>query len=93
MTALEAALSRCAILANDIPSLREIWGEDALYFRANDANSLANAIQRLSEHREVRLEYANRAYQRARERYTAKRMIDEYLQLYQETLGIHAKAA
>jgi glycogen(starch) synthase len=93
MTALEAALSRCAILANDIPSLREIWGEDALYFRVNDANSLAIAIQRLSEHRDLRLDYANRAYHRARERFTAKRMIDEYLQLYQETLGVHAKAA
>ena len=31
---LEAALSRCAIVANDIPSLREIWGDAALYFRS-----------------------------------------------------------
>src|SRR6266852_6635513 len=38
---LEAALSRCAIIANDIPSFREIWGDAALYFETNDANSLA----------------------------------------------------
>ena len=29
MTALEAALSRCAIVANDIPPFREVWGEAA----------------------------------------------------------------
>ena len=28
---LEAAFSRCALVANDIPSFREIWGDAALY--------------------------------------------------------------
>jgi glycosyltransferase involved in cell wall biosynthesis len=82
MTALEAALSRCAIVANDIPSFREIWGEDAVYFPRNDAAGLAAAIRELAENRELCRSYANRAYQRARQRYTSKRMIDEYLQLY-----------
>jgi glycosyltransferase involved in cell wall biosynthesis len=40
MPLLEAAFSRCAIVANDIPSFREIWGDAALYFRTNDASSL-----------------------------------------------------
>jgi glycogen synthase len=82
MDALEAALSRCAIVANDIPSFREIWGDDAVYFSTNDAASLASAIRGLSEDRERCRAYANRAYQRARDRYNHKRMIDEYLQLY-----------
>jgi len=93
MTALEAAFSRCAILANDIPSFREIWGDDAIYFAANDANSLASAIQRLSEQRDLCRDYANRAYRRARERFTAKRMIDDYLELYRNLQGLSAKAA
>jgi glycosyltransferase involved in cell wall biosynthesis len=80
--ALEAALSRCAIVANDIPSYREIWGDDALYFRTNDGASLAAAIRELTEDREKCRAYGNRAYQRARDRYNHKRMIDEYLQLY-----------
>jgi len=82
MDALEAALSRCAIVANDIPSFREVWGDDAVYFRTNDAASLASTIRELSEDRERCRAYANRAYQRARDRYNHKRMIDEYLQLY-----------
>ena len=91
--ALEAALSRCAIVANDIPSFREVWGEDALYFRANDAASLAEVIQSLSEDRNVCRAYGNRAYHRARERFSAKRMLDEYLGLYRNLLGRESAAA
>jgi len=93
MTALEAALSRCAIIANDIPSFREIWGDAAVYFRANDADSLAGVIRRLSGQRDLCRGYANRAYQRARERFTAKRMLDEYQCLYRSLLGAERAAA
>jgi glycosyltransferase involved in cell wall biosynthesis len=93
MAALEAAFSRCAIIANDIPSFREIWGDAALYFRANDANSLADMIRRLSDEPELCRNYANLAFQRARERFTARRMIDEYMQLYQSLLQEEAAAA
>jgi glycosyltransferase involved in cell wall biosynthesis len=82
MAALEAALSRCAIVANDIPSLREIWGEAAVYFRANDSASLACAIQRLHDQPELCRLHALRAYQRARECFTSRRMVEEYLRLY-----------
>jgi glycosyltransferase involved in cell wall biosynthesis len=82
MTALEAALSRCALIANDIPSFREVWGEAAVYFRANDASSLASVVRQMSEDRELRKAYANRAYQRARDCFTAKRMVENYVQLY-----------
>jgi glycogen(starch) synthase len=93
MAALEAAFSRCAIIANDIPSFREIWGDAALYFHANDANSLADMIQRLSDDPEMCRNYANQAFQRAREHFTARRMIDEYMQLYQSLLQEEAAAA
>jgi glycosyltransferase involved in cell wall biosynthesis len=82
MGALEAALSRCAIVANDIPTFREIWGESALYFRTNDAESLAETIQLLARDRGLCRAHGNLAYQRARERFTAKRMIEQYLQVY-----------
>ena len=53
---LEAALSRCAILANDIPNLREIWGDAACYFRSSDAESLSEALALLHGNRGVALE-------------------------------------
>lgn len=93
MTALEAALSRCALIANDIPTYREIWGDAALYFRANDAGSLAAMIRRLSSEPDLCRTYAGLAYQRARERFNAKRMLDDYLTLYRNLLATKSVAA
>jgi len=93
MAAVEAAFSRCAIVANDIPAFREIWGDAALYFRENDAASLAAAIRRLSNQRDLCRTYGNRAYQRARECFTSKRMIDQYLELYGNLLQTKWAAA
>jgi glycogen synthase len=93
MTALEAAFSRCAIVANDIPSFREIWGDAALYFRTNDAVSLAENIRQLSADRSLRRAYAELAYNRARERFTTKRMIEDYLRLYRSLISARACAA
>ena len=93
MTALEAALSRCAIVANDIPSFREIWGDAALYFRTNDAASLAENIRQLNADRDLCRAYGNLAYTRARERFTTKRMIDDYLQLYRSLASAKSIAA
>jgi glycosyltransferase involved in cell wall biosynthesis len=93
MTALEAAFSRCAIVANDIPCFREIWGDAALYFRTNDAASLAENIRKLNEDRPMRRAYAELAYARARERFTTKRMIEQYLQLYRSLVSAGSVAA
>ena len=93
MAALEAAFSRCAIVANDIPSFREIWGDAALYFRTNDASSLADSIRVLNEDRPMRRAYAELAYTRARERFTTKRMIDDLLHLYRSLTSAWVEAA
>jgi glycogen synthase len=93
MPTLEAAFSRCAIVANDIPCFREIWGDAAFYFRTNDAASLAENIRRLNEDRPMRRAYAELAYARARERFTTKRMIEEYLQLYRSLSSVRSSAA
>ena len=79
---VEAALSRCAIVANDIPSFRELWGETACYFRTNDAASLRETIAELRSDKVLRRQYAELAYQRARRSYTADRMVEEYLNVY-----------
>jgi glycogen synthase len=93
MPVLEAAFSRCAIVANDIPSYREMWGDAALYFRTNDASSLAAGIRQLNDDRSMRRAYAELAYARARERFTTKRMIDEYLHLYRNLIAVRVAAA
>lgn len=93
MPALEAAFSRCAIVANDIPSFREIWGDAAMYFHTNDAASLAENIRRLGHDPAMRRAYAELAYARARERFTTKRMIDDYLHVYRSLVAVRSVAA
>ena len=82
MSILEAALSRCALVLNDIPALRELWGNAAMYFETNDAASLAETVRMVSSDPQVRRNFANRAFQRARECFNAHRMTDSYIQLY-----------
>ncbi|MCU1285688.1 MAG: glycosyl transferase, group 1 [Acidobacteriales bacterium] len=90
---LEAALSRCAIVASDIPSFREIWGGAALYFRNNDPDSLQELLAKLHAEPELRTNYGNRALQRATSRYACSRMVDEYMALYQALMPAGALAA
>ena len=93
MSALEAAFSRRAIVANDVPFFREVWGDAALYFRTNDAGSLAAKIRDLNADRPMRRAFAELAYARARERFTTRRMIEEYLQLYRSLVSVGTAAA
>ena len=79
---LEAAFSRCALIANDIPVFRELWGESAFYFRQNDGTDLARSIRWLSSDPKLRQKYADAAYERACKNFTAEKMVDQYKCLY-----------
>ncbi len=79
---LEAAFSRCALICSGIPTFNEIWGQTACYFDPDSPKALGKAIKDLRNDREMRLTYANLAYNRARQRYTAERMVDDYMRLY-----------
>lgn len=89
---LEASLSRCALVMNDIPSFREIWGDSAFYFKRNDPDSLATALQLLSEETDLCEEYGERAYSHAIKNYTAARMVDQYEALYRTLVNTGASA-
>lgn len=93
ITVLEAALSRCALILNDIPTLRELWDNAAIYFHTNDPSSLAEAVRIVSSDPQLRRNFANRAFQRARECFNAHRMTDNYIQLYHSVLSRKAFAA
>jgi glycogen synthase len=80
---LEAALCGCAVLANDIPSLHEVWGDSALYFKGPE--SLSSWLWRLSDHPWLLNEAQEIARSRARE-FTAESMVAEYLKLFRSML-------
>jgi glycogen synthase len=84
LASIEAAFSRCALVANDTPMYREFWGDAALYFERNNAESLAEIVAQLRADPDFARLYGTRAFNRARERFTARRMVDEYLRLYRQ---------
>ncbi len=53
-----------------------------LYFERNNAESLSEVLSQLDGDREMARLYGTRAYNRARERFTARRMVDDYMRLY-----------
>jgi len=80
---VEAALSRCALIASDIPPFRELWEGAAMFFRNNDAESLHDTVEHLVRDPELRRRQANVAYRHAQQRFSAERMVNDYMSLYQ----------
>ena len=84
---LEAALCGCAVVCRDLPSLREVWSEGALYF--NDNTSLSRIVQELGWDYQLLSAAQARSYQRALQ-YTPERMAESYLHLFQTILDQQA---
>lgn len=80
---LEAALCGCALVARDIASLREVWGDTATYFR--DAAELSGILQALHRDEDLVRTMAQRAADRAR-LFTRQQMTERYLDLYRATV-------
>ena len=87
---VEAALSRCALLASDIPSFRELWESSAVFFRNNDSSSLQTAVTRLLCDGSLRREKANLAYHHAQRCFSADRMVSDYMNLYRALVPAQA---
>jgi glycogen(starch) synthase len=79
---LEAARSGCALVLGDIPSLREVWGDAALFTPPDDDDSLAAALRLVIRDSELRQELSERARRRST-RYTVERMADGYSSIYE----------
>lgn len=89
---VEAALSRCAIVASDIPTFRELWQDTAIFFRSNDSSDLRRNLEKLVNNPHLRSRYARLAYERALRHFNAIRMVDEYLELYRILAPVPAAA-
>ena len=80
---LEAAHSGCALVLGDIPSLREVWDDTALYVDPSSPADVARAVNTLVNHDAARGTLAVRAHQRAK-MLTPERVVQQYLRLYEE---------
>jgi glycogen(starch) synthase len=82
LSVLEAALSGCALILGDIPSLREIWRDAAVFVPPRDPEQIARVTNEIIGNDRFRLELGQRAQKRARE-FTAARMANGYRETYE----------
>lgn len=80
---VEAAARGCALVLGDIPSLRELWADAALFVDPRNPAALAAALQGLAASPERRALLGQASRERAR-RYGVERMGASYLALYGE---------
>jgi len=81
LTILEAALSSCALVLGDIPSLRELWDGAAEFVDPDDAAALAAGLRSLTADAARTAELGRRARARA-EIYSTERMAAAYDEAY-----------
>jgi glycosyltransferase involved in cell wall biosynthesis len=81
LAALEAAQAGCALVLSDIPSLREIWADAAVFVEPEDHEALAREVNRLLDDSPLRRHYSYLAQQTART-YTLHRMAMLYHRTY-----------
>jgi len=89
LSALEAALSGCALVLGDIPSLREVWRHRAVFVPPDDPEALEDALSRLIADPDRRAGLAAGARARALQ-LTPERMVGAYLDAYGEVLAERA---
>ena len=77
---LEAALCGGALVARDISSLREVWGDTAIYFR--NAAELSEIFRALHHDDDLVRTMGQRATERARQCFGRQQMTERYLELY-----------
>ena len=85
LSVLEAAMSGCALVLGDIPSLRENWEHAAEFVNPNDPGSIRDVIQRLLDDGNHRNYLAGRARERSKF-FSARRMAETYVQEYRQLM-------
>jgi glycosyltransferase involved in cell wall biosynthesis len=82
LSVLEAALSGCALILGDIPSLREIWRDAAVFVPPRDPAAIARTTNEVIANHHFRHELGQRAQRHALE-YSVERMAAGYRETYE----------
>jgi glycogen(starch) synthase len=90
LAVLEAAMSSCALVLGDLPTLRELWDGAALFVQPTDEAGLRAALEALLSDPARAAHLGERARRRA-QRYTATRMADAYLDAYRSLISAGAE--
>jgi len=81
LAVLEAAMSGCALLLGDIPSLRENWSGSALLFQPGQ---LVTALNYVVRNADLRADLQRQAWQRSRQ-LSRSMMVSRYMNAYEHS--------
>ena len=93
---VEAAACRLAIVTTNLPGCREVVSEDGvdgLHVRPRDARSLADALARLDDDRELLCRLGDRAREKALQHFDERVVIRRTMEVYGELLPTGVLAA
>ncbi len=85
LVTLEAASAGCAVVASDLPGVRDVVGEFGVLVTPDDAYCLRDALLMLRDEA-VRKEYVNRGF-KAVTKYSWRRVAEDYVKVYQDVLS------
>ena len=91
LAVLEAASRKCCLVLSDIPSLRELWSDAAVFIDPRDPEQWVFEINELIGDREKHRLLAERAYLHAK-KYRAEAAINQYWNLYRSLVDSNASA-
>jgi len=83
---LEAMVHGAPVASSSTTCLPEIYGDAAKYFDPKNIDDMANKIDEILRHENLRKELINKGYAQAK-KYSWKRMAEQTLAVYEEALG------
>ncbi|MEM2094295.1 MAG: glycosyltransferase family 4 protein [Candidatus Bathyarchaeia archaeon] len=91
LVTLEAAAAGCAVVASDLPGLRDVVKEFGVLVRPKDIKALRDALLRLKDSSE-REKYVRKGF-KVLEKYDWRRTAQEYVKVYDDVLSAERRSS
>ncbi len=82
LPALEAMANNCLVIASDIPSLREVCENNAIYFNPKNPDELSEKMQDVLKNKEKYKELIEKGFKRSQE-FSWRKMSEQTLKIYE----------
>lgn len=87
LPAVEAMVNNCLVLASDIPSLREICKDAAIYFNPKDVSDIARNLESINKNPELKEKFVVKGFQRG-SNFSWEKSAKEILKIYESCFSL-----